>query len=439
MDATRTPRRPWLILTLGILAYAVSVFHRASLGVAGVEAQHRFGITAAVLSLFSVLQLGVYAGMQVPVGVMLDRFGSRRLIATGAGLMAVGQLVLAFTHSVAAAVVGRVLVGAGDAMTFISVLRLIALWFAPVRVPLLTQSSGILGQVGQIVAAYPLVALLQHAGWSTAFLSAALIGLGVAALAGLVLRDPPHHPASRRVRVSGAQVLSRLALAWREPGTRLGFWTHFGTQFSGTVFALLWGYPFLVEGERCSPGQAALLLTLLVLVSMVIGPVLGHLAARWPYRRSIPVLTILGATVLAWTVVLAWPGRAPLPVLVLLVVVLASNGPGSLMAFDYARTENEAERIGSATGIVNVGGFVASLLTIALIGIVLSLSSGAGPGSYTLGDFKLALCVQYAFWTVGLTGLLISRRRLRVARGIELDPFPYAVARAWRRRTVEAR
>ncbi|MBV8711339.1 MAG: MFS transporter, partial [Solirubrobacterales bacterium] len=118
MDAQRTPRRAWLILALGILVYAVSVFHRASLGVAGVEAQHRFGITAAMLSLFSVLQLAVYAGMQVPVGVMLDRFGSRRLIVAGAGLMGLGQLVLAITHSVAAAVIGRVLVGAGDAMTF---------------------------------------------------------------------------------------------------------------------------------------------------------------------------------------------------------------------------------------------------------------------------------------------------------------------------------
>ena len=91
MDTARTPRRAWLILALGIAAYAVSVFHRASLGVAGVEAQRRFGISAAVLSLFSVLQLAVYAGLQVPVGVMLDRFGSRRLIATGAGLMSAGQ------------------------------------------------------------------------------------------------------------------------------------------------------------------------------------------------------------------------------------------------------------------------------------------------------------------------------------------------------------
>ncbi|MBV9417136.1 MAG: MFS transporter, partial [Solirubrobacterales bacterium] len=179
-DAHRTPRRAWLILALGLAVYIVGVFQRASLGVAGVEAERRFGITAAVLSLFSVLQLVVYAGMQVPVGVILDRFGSRRLIATGAALMGIGQLLLAITHSAGVAVAARVLVGAGDAMTFISVLRLIALWFAPARVPVLTQTAGIVGQIGQIVAAYPLVALLRGAGWTTSYLSAASIGLAMA-------------------------------------------------------------------------------------------------------------------------------------------------------------------------------------------------------------------------------------------------------------------
>ena len=435
MENERTPKPAWLILGLGIAAYAVAVFQRASLGVAGVEAQHRFGITAAVLSLFSVLQLGVYAGLQVPVGIMVDRFGSRRLIAMGAALMATGQAVLATTHSVGPAVVARVLVGAGDAMTFISVLRLIAVWFPPRRVPVLTQLTGILGQIGQIAAAYPLVALLVGAGWSTSFLTAAFIGVGVAAISAFTLRDPPTR-APTRAPVTAREAGQRLAFAWREPGTRLGLWTHFTTQFSGTVFALLWGYPFLVVGEHRSPAEAGLLLTLLVLVSMGVGPVLGQLASRWPFRRSIPVLAIVGATVVAWTVVLAWPGRAPLAVLVLLVVVLASNGPGSVMGFDYARTENAADRIGSATGIVNVGGFVASLLTIALIGIILTLTGAHG---YTLGDFKLAFSVQFVFWTVGLVGLLYSRRRLRAARGVTLDPFHHAALRTWRERNAQFR
>ena len=133
---------------LGVTAYCIAVFHRASLGVAGPLAQQRFGATAAVLSLFIVLQLAVYASLQVPVGVALDRVGSRRMIAAGAVMMAAGQIVLAESHTVGLAVLGRVLVGTGDAMTFTSVLRLVAAWFPPHRVPVVTQFSGLLGQLG---------------------------------------------------------------------------------------------------------------------------------------------------------------------------------------------------------------------------------------------------------------------------------------------------
>jgi MFS family permease len=198
------------------------------------------------------------------------------------------------------------------------------------------------------------------------------------------------------------------------------------------VFVLLWGYPFLVVGEGRTPAEAGALLTLLVLVSMVVGPVLGQLVGRWPYRRSVPVLAIVLSSALVWAVVLAWPGPAPLALLVVLVLVLGANGPGSMVGFDFARTENPPQRIGSATGIVNVGGFVASLLTILLIGVVLDLSSGGA--AYGLDDFRLAMAVQYAFWAFGLVAFLRARRRLKASRGIVLDPFHRAVVRVTRDR-----
>jgi MFS family permease len=395
-------------------------------------AQQRFGATAAVLSLFIVLQLGVYAALQVPVGVLLDRVGSRRMIATGATVMAVGQIVLAESHSVGLAVLGRVLVGTGDAMTFTSVLRLVPAWFPPRRVPLVTQLSGLLGQLGQVAAAIPLVALLHSAGWTPSFLGAGVVGLIVAALVAVGLRNaPPWAPVSPPA-ATVAEVRAHLHAAWREPGTRLGLWTHFVTQFSGLVFGLLWGYPFLVQAEGRSPQQAAALLTVLVVAAVAVGPVLGQLIGRWPYRRSVPTLAVVGASAAIWTIVLAWPGPAPLALLVLLVLVLATNGPGSMVGFDYARTENEPARLGSATGIVNVGGFVASLTTILLVGVLLSFKHPGGSGSYTLSDFRVAFAAQYLVWAVGLLGVVRARRRLRALRAPDLDPFPRAVVRVTR-------
>ncbi len=131
------------------------------------------------------------------------------------------------------------------------------------------------------------------------------------------------------------------------------------------------------------------------------------------------MLGIVGSSAAAWTLVLAWPGLVPLPVLVLLVLALAANGPGSMVGFDFARTENPPARLGSASGIVNVGGFLASLLTILAIGLVLDAS----------GSYRVAMTVQYAFWAVGLLGVLQTRRQVRRRRGIVVDALPRAVVR----------
>src|SRR5450756_2539506 len=132
-----------LVWGAAVAAYGVAVLHRSSLGVAGVQAVDRFDVGAAVLSTFVVVQLAVYAGMQVPVGVLLDRYGSRVLIAGGAVLMAVGQVLLGVVDDLPSAYLARVLIGAGDAAAFISVLRLVAVWFPARRVPLFTQLTGI--------------------------------------------------------------------------------------------------------------------------------------------------------------------------------------------------------------------------------------------------------------------------------------------------------
>lgn len=433
MTATRrTHPQAWVVWVVGVLAYTVAVLQRTSLAVVGNEAAERFGTGATVIGTFAVVQLLVYAAMQVPVGVLLDRFGSRRLLLTGALLMVAGQVALALATSVPQALAARVLVGAGDAVTFISVLRLVPAWFPARRAPMMTQLTGMLGQLGQVASAIPLVALLNGPGWTTAFLSAASMAAVSGVLVFILLEDAPEGVEVGREPRPLREVGTEVAEAASASGTRLGLWTHFTVQFAGAVFALLWGFPFLTAGHGLTPRAAAGLLTLMVLAGVVTGPVIGRLTARHPLHRSTLVLGIIAVTATAWTVVLLWPEPAPTVVLVGLVLVLSMNGPASLIGLDFARTFNPARRLGSATGIVNVGGFVASLLTILAIGVVLDLATPAG-GQYGLDQFRLAFAVQYLVWSVGVVGIVVNRRRVRrelAAQGTVVLP----VRQAWRAR-----
>jgi MFS family permease len=348
---------------------------------------------------------------------MVDRIGPRAMVVGGSLLMAVGQVALAFAHSFPTAILARVLVGAGDAMTFISVLRLIATWFPPRQVPVLTQVTGIVGQSGQLLSVIPLVALLHTAGWTPAFLSAASLSVLAAVLTVVAVRDSPDGGVSDEETPGWAQTRHDLVSAWQHPGTRLGLWTHFTTQFSGTVFVMLWGYPFLISGEGLTRQSAGALFSVMVLSGMVAGPFIGVLVSRHPFRRSWLALGIIGGSVTVWTVVLALPGAAPGWLLLLLVLVLSLCGPGSMIGFDFARTFNPPNRFGTASGIVNVGGFVAALVTILLVGLVLDL---VGEGeSYTLSGFRVALSVQYLVWGVGLVGLLRARHAVRARMASE--------------------
>jgi len=440
-------KRAWLIYVAAVFAYLIAVMQRSSLGVAGVDATERFDIQAAALSSLAVVQLIVYAALQIPVGVVLDRIGPRYLIAGGALLMFAGQVTVAVAPTIGVAVLGRILVGAGDAMTFISVSRLIPSWFSGRKLPLLTQLMGAVGQFGQVLSAIPFSLLLHGLGWEPAFLSAAAMSVLAGVFVILVVSNAPRGTAAVERPGGWPAALRQLRESLARPGTQLGFWSHFVLQSPGTVFTLLWGFPFLSIGLGYGATTASLLLTLIVGIAVVAGPILGLLTARYPLRRSNIVLGIVLAMGLAWAAVLLWPGQPPLWLILVLLTALSVGGPGSMIGFDFARTFNPARSLGSASGVVNVGGFLASFIIMLLIGIVLDLIDRAAGGSgvpaqlYSLDAFRIAFLVQLPVVGTGVVFLLLARRRTRrrmhAEEGIQVAPLWVALMRRWRRRPAQ--
>ncbi|WP_328673772.1 MFS transporter [Streptomyces sp. NBC_00322] len=397
-------RRAAAVWGIGVAVYFVAVTFRTSLGVAGLDAADRFDVNASALSTFSILQLLVYAGMQIPVGLLVDRLGTKKVLTIGVVLFTAGQLGFAFSPSYGTALASRALLGCGDAMTFISVLRLGTRWFPARRGPLIGQVAALFGMAGNLVSTIVIARMLHGLGWTTTFAGSAAAGLVVLVLLVLFLKDHPegHEPPPAQ-HAGSAFVRKQIAQSWREPGTRLGLWVHFTTQFPAMVFLLLWGMPFLVEAQGLSRETAGELLTLVVLSNMMVGLVYGQIIARHHAARVPLALGTVGATALVWATTIVYPGdHAPMWLLITLCTVLGACGPASMIGFDFARPANPPERQGTASGIVNMGGFVASMTTLLAVGVLLDATGD---------NFRIAFSSVFVLEAVGIGQILRLRAR----------------------------
>ncbi len=425
--------RRWAV---AVTVYVTAVLNRTSLGVAGPRAAARFGISPAQLSVFVLVQLGVYAAMQVPTGLLVDRFGPRRLLITAACTMAAAQLAFALIQSYPAALLARAALGCGDALTFVSVIRFAAQDFAPRRYPVAVSVTTMLGMAGNLAATVPLTLLLRSAGWAPSFAATGLLSLAAGLAAWLLLpaATPRRGPAAVRHRAGGGRppgplgpAVRRARTAWQTPGTRLGFWVHFSCMSLTTMFGVLWGLPYLVA-QGFSPAGASAVLLASVLAAIAVSPAVGLVFGRFPAARVPFAIGVCLVTVTGWAVLLGcFGGRPPHPLILVVAALSAAGGPASTIGFSLARDYNAAEVVGTASGVVNVGGFSSAILASLLVGGVLELAGQSGVPAYRLA-FGCALAVQVAGtvtavrWWLRVRGHLLHAQ----ARG---EPVPVRVVR----------
>lgn len=428
----------WLI---ALLSYAVAILNRNSFSALGPTAQEYFSVDATILGTFAVMQLLLYTAMQIPVGIFVGRFGPTRMILFGGILMVVGQTLLATAEQVWVVVLARVLVGIGDAGTFVSVLRIVAHWFPARQFPVWSQLTSQFGQFGQIAAVIPLALLVSSAGWQNGFLAvASLTFLVVIAVFVFVSDGPDRRPLATvlmRQKVSAddtvtperASLVSEVATQvrgipklWALPGVRLAFWVHFTPPFSSGAFFMLWGFPFLTGGLGFSQSAARALITMSVIVGIVLGIIIGPIMMRFNAQRVWMVIGVIVLIMTTWTVVLLWPGVPPLGLVIVLLLVLAMGFPMSMVSFDVLRTYSPVRLISVATGFVNTGGFIAAIIAIFLIGVTLDALNSGTPETYNLDAFKWAMTTQYLVWGLGLWQILRNVRLTIRANKDAADP-----------------
>lgn len=401
-----------------MLCYTLAVTGRTSFGVASVDAIDRFHINAAQLAVFTALQLAVYAFAQIPVGLLVDRFGPRKLMVAGAFVMAVGQVTLAFTTSYPVAIFARMLIGAGDATAFLSVMRLIPAWIPLRHAPLLGQLTGAVGQFGQFLSAVPFLSLLHATSWQTGFVSLGAVGVLLALAAGVLVKDSPESAATEPTeptepgksteaeRLGVKKILANVLtnrVCWH------GFFIHWTGLGALVVFTLLWGLPIMTLGLGLPADQAGLALSLGTLASVAVGPIVGLLSARF-YNRRMQIVMIFSIT--GWLGWLWFFTSAPTGVLwaaCLMNIVMGFTGPVANLGFDSVREKVDRRFVATGTGLANMGGWVAGMIGAQAVGVLLNLR--APDGNYGWSDFGVAWIAVATVWACGFCGMWLTRDR----------------------------
>ena len=400
---------PRLLPLLGWLTAAAFFFYawvlRVAPSVMVEELMRDFAVGAAVLGHLSAAYFYGYAGMQIPVGLLLDRFGPRRLITIATFACAGGCVLFAIGGSLGVVTAGRFLIGASAAFSLVGAMAVAGHWFPANRFAVLSGGAMAMGMAGGVFGQAPLRLAVEASDWRTANLLLAAGGVALAVAAWATVRD------RRRGAGGVANALAGLGIVVRHRQTWLIALTGLGTSAPLLGFASLWGVPFL-ETAYALPRTHAATLTSMQFIGWGVGaPLFGWFSDRIG-RRKAPLLAGLALETLALAALVYVPGL-PVPAVAGLCFLVGFLGSAQIVCFALAKENHRPELSGTAIGFVNAMVTGAGALFQPLVGFLLDLAwtgeIALGAPVYQTEAYRLALASLIACGLVGLLCLLPIR------------------------------
>jgi sugar phosphate permease len=367
-----------LAYALGATAFILAFFHRVAPGAIAADLRAAFDTSSTTLGFIAAFYFYPYAAMQLPSGVLADSVGPRRLFTAGSLVAGVGSLLFAFAPSVVWLLAGRALVGLGVAVAFVSVLKLIASWYREREFGTWVGVLMLLGNLGAVLAAYPLAWVTQYVSWRAVFAVAGGLSLVTALGIWLWVRDDPRDAGLPSARtLDGKEDAGHAHTGWWDGLARVaanrdtwpGFFMHLGMIGSYLTFSGLWAVPYLTDGLGHTRASATLHVTVMILGfafgSFAVGAISDRMGRRLPLLRALSLLYLVSW--LPW--VLGW--QLPLAVSFAAFALMGMGIAGATLAWALAKELNPPALAGTATSLVNTGGFLGTALFQPLVGWVL--------------------------------------------------------------------
>ncbi len=370
---------------------------RVSPGLMITDLRGEFNLTAEQFSTLGSLYLYTYSFMQIPLGLIVDRFGVRPTVLTSILLSIAGVILLSTAHSFWVAQLSRILVGMGSACAFMSALKVAADHLPPGKRALLMGATLSLGTFGALTAGKPLVLLVELTDWRYATLISGIGGVVILAICWIFLPKRREH---REIKpLDTTQITSKILRTFNNPQIMLYAFLAVGVYTPLSVFTDLWGTAFLMEKFQISRAEAAPINTL-----MYMGLAVGALVLPWwtekmeKLDRGIQISSV--ALLFVFSIILYGP-ILPSWALVSLLILVGFFCGSEMMCFTGAALNTTKENSGISLGVVNTLNMLGGAVLQNVIGVGLDLQ---WEGTYETGGLRAYSLEQYTF---ALSALLV--------------------------------
>ena len=401
----------WIAWGLGTALFFHGFFQRVAPSIMIEDLMREFAVSGVILGNLSAFYFYAYAGLQIPVGVLLDHWGPRRLLTVAAVVGAAGGFLFATAETLPQAYIGRLLIGAGAGVCFISCLKIAMLWLPIRRFAFLTGLTMFIGMMGGISAQGPLAAAVSYTGWRGAVMWAALFSLVCGVVIWLVasagdrsfragVRDRSSNPDSLELMGGLRLVLSR-SQTWL---LALNLAAHGAPMLA---FAGLWGVAYIMTRFGLDRTAAAFA-TSMVLIGWALGAVAGGWISDRIGRRKPTMIFAAVVALLVWLIILFVPNlNASIVIGLLLLNGLASGT--MIVGFALANEATPSSAGGTIAGVLNCGTMTSGAISQVLVGWLLDRGWDGrmenGSRAYSVETFNHAFLV---FVVCGVVSLITA-------------------------------
>lgn len=401
----------WTLWSIAAVFYAYEFIHRVVPSILTNELRVGLSINDHQLGMIGAMYFYAYAAFQLPAGVLIDRFGAKKLLVTASAVLTLGSFIFASTSSFHVAQMSRFLIGMGSAFAFIGCLKIGAQWLTMSSFPLVIGLTNLCGTLGALSGGKPMSYLVNEFGWREMLMQLSFVGLAITLILLIFLQDKPTPSEQKGETQPG--LLTGLITVMKNPQSWII--ALYGMLLVAPIAAIpeMWGVEYLKVAYEIPASQAAGITHTIFVGTAVGGPLIGWIMTHQIEEVDFMMVASLGALILL-CMFLYWVNMP----ITNLYIVLFSFGlltANMLLCFSLITECHPPWAQGAAIGFINMVIMAGGGLAQDRVGWLLNKLRAQHEGIYLLEDYHIALSVLplCLLAAIGLT-LFIKQKRYDV-------------------------